>query len=262
MKVLISVGTAFWKKIWERIKGPILPVWNFIIHIFDDDIIGIAAQTAFFLLLAIFPLALFATSFISRFQGSAPYWATGIIPDELFALLEGAQLPEFKSPWLFAMSAWSASAGVWALMRGISRAYTGKPLTSPGARLMAIVYTIGFAAVLAITLTLLVFGQWFTLVGSASAIFLLLFALYKWAPGSTATPVRAVWTAALATIGWLAVSRVFEIYLLYFANYTVLYGSIGAFVGLALWVFLISVVVVLGAQLSAYMPKVRSSGLK
>ena len=37
----------------------------------------------------------------------------------------------------------------------------------------------------------------------------------------------------------------------YFSRYTTLYGSVGAFLGLALWLFIISIVIPFGAEVNA-----------
>ncbi len=225
-------------------------VWEFALHLFSVDFIGRAAQTAFFWLLSFFPLLLFASASLTRFEIS-PDWTRGIIPDEIMNLLTEAQMPDFSSPWLFLVSAWAASAGIWALMKGVNAVYTEKGLPF-WARLSAILFTVGFVAVLALTLTLLVTQKWLALLASAAAIFALICSLYYFTPGTKARFRRCAWTALLATVGWVVVSRGFEIYLRMFSNYTVVYGSIGAFLGLALWLFLICIVIMVCAELSGY----------
>jgi hypothetical protein len=96
---------------------------------------------------------------------------------------------------------------------------------------MAIGFTLGFLAVLVLTLAFLAIDRWVMMFSVAGAIFLLLFALYTLTPGTSAKPMRAMWTALLATGLWVAVSWAFEVYMRYFARYDALYGSIGAFMG-------------------------------
>lgn len=238
------------KKLFNAVRA----VWDFVMHLFEVDFIGRAAQTAFFWLLSFFPLLLFASAALTRLE-ITPDWTRGIIPEEIMALLAEAKMPDFSSPWLFIVSAWAASAGIWALMKGVNMVYTRKTLSSIGARLLAILFTVGFVAVLALSLTMIFTQQWLALLASTVAIFALILALYYFTPGTLASFRRCAWTAALATAGWILVSRGFEIYLRFFSNYTVVYGSIGAFLGLALWLFVICIVILVCAELSGYSPK-------
>ncbi|MCB9452917.1 MAG: YihY/virulence factor BrkB family protein [Anaerolineaceae bacterium] len=67
---------------------------------------------------------------------------------------------------------------------------------------------------------------------------------------------RAVWRAILpgalfGSIGWEVSRAVFTWYLETLANYSTLYGSLGAVIALLLWVFLSLAILLLGAEISA-----------
>ena len=117
---------------------------------------------------------------------------------------------------------------------------------------MALGFTLGFLAVLSLTIAILAVARWNLAFAVGGAIFLLLFALYALTPGTSARPARAAWTAAMATAAWLAASRGFEVYMRHFSRYDALYGSVGGFLGISIWVFLICLVVVIGAELGGY----------
>lgn len=229
-------------------------VTGFIKHVLDGDCIGIAAQTAFFFLLSFFPLGMFMGWALSALNIS-PSVLQGFLPSEMIDIFigEGRHEP-LKNPLTFLGSFWAASTGMWALMQGVNRAYTGKRLTSFWARIGALLFTAGFLAVMALTVAILALGKWLTMLAVGAAILLLLFALYTLTPGTSARPRRAFWTAAAATGAWLAVSRGFELYLRLFANYSALYGSLGIVLGLALWIYIICIVIVIGAELGGYSP--------
>ena len=57
--------------------------------------------------------------------------------------------------------------------------------------------------------------------------------------------------AALATVLWFASTLVFGFYLRYFANYDVIYGSVATAIALLLWLYIVSVVVLIGAEFNA-----------
>ncbi len=57
--------------------------------------------------------------------------------------------------------------------------------------------------------------------------------------------------AALATAMWLLSTALFGWYLQHYADYSVIYGSLGVGIALLLWMYLISLVVLIGAEFNA-----------
>src|SRR5271165_7503885 len=57
--------------------------------------------------------------------------------------------------------------------------------------------------------------------------------------------------ASLATVLWFASTLVFGFYLRHFANYDVIYGSVATAIALLLWLYIVSVVVLIGAEFNA-----------
>jgi membrane protein len=57
--------------------------------------------------------------------------------------------------------------------------------------------------------------------------------------------------AALATAMWFSVTLVFGWYLQHYADYSIMYGSLGAAIALLVWMYLISLVVLVGAEFNA-----------
>ncbi|MDR1692250.1 MAG: YihY/virulence factor BrkB family protein [Oscillospiraceae bacterium] len=222
---------------------------RYIRHIRRDDSFGVAAKTAFFFLLSLFPLMMLAGWALSR-TGNGFRAMAGFLPPDLLRAFEGVTGPRRITPIVLLGTVWAASSGVWALMCGVRQAYIGRVDESfwkfLRARVMAAVFTVGFLAVLALSLT-----ASFLVLSAAPVIFLTLFALYTLTPGSPKRPKRTAFSAALATVLWLLLSRGFGVYMRVIARYDALYGAIGVFVGLAFWVFLICAVVILGAELAA-----------
>ena len=76
--------------------------------------------------------------------------------------------------------------------------------------------------------------------------------LYRYGPSRR----RARWRwlsvgSAFAASAWLVVSSLFSWYLGNFANYNATYGSLGAAVGLMMWMWLSTIVVLVGAELNS-----------
>jgi membrane protein len=224
-------------------------VINFIKQVNRDDVVGTAAKTAFFFLLAIFPLAMLADRVLS-YNGWNIGVLEGFLPADLLNLFQNIDSPSLANPAWALGALWAASSGMLSLMRGVGQAYSSKKLPFFKARGLALGFTLGFLSLLALTLAMSARLMPGFAVGGA--VFLLLFALYTLTPGTSARPARAAWTAALAAGGWFLVSRGFEIYMRYFSSHNALYGTIGVFLGISIWVFSISLVVVLGAELGGY----------
>jgi membrane protein len=75
--------------------------------------------------------------------------------------------------------------------------------------------------------------------------------VYRYSPAVT-QPLRSVWLgAALAVVAWAVTSVGFSVYLANFAGYGVTYGSIGAAVGLLVYLDLSASIVLAGAELNA-----------
>ena len=57
--------------------------------------------------------------------------------------------------------------------------------------------------------------------------------------------------SAFAAVAWLAGSSLLSWYLANFANYDATYGSLGAAIGMMIWMWMSSIVILLGAELNS-----------
>ncbi|MGH2544747.1 MAG: YihY/virulence factor BrkB family protein, partial [Ardenticatenaceae bacterium] len=90
-----------------------------------------------------------------------------------------------------------------------------------------------------------------------TALFLL---LYRFVPHRVNVAWRDVWPGALlAAFLWEGAKRAFAVYLASFAqqSYNLLYGSLGAIIGLLTWVYVTGYIVVMGAELCAALSRRR-----
>ena len=76
--------------------------------------------------------------------------------------------------------------------------------------------------------------------------------LYRYGPSRR----EARWTwlsvgSAAAAVGWLVSSSLFSWYIANFGTYDATYGSLGAAIGMMMWMWISMIVVLLGAQLNA-----------
>src|SRR5262249_31406883 len=76
--------------------------------------------------------------------------------------------------------------------------------------------------------------------------------LYRFGPNRREAKWRWITPGSLAaSLLWLIASGAFSFYLGHFANYTATYGSLGALVGLLMWLWITFIVILAGAELDA-----------
>jgi membrane protein len=70
--------------------------------------------------------------------------------------------------------------------------------------------------------------------------------------GATRSRIRRVWPGAiLATILWLATTLAFGWYVRHIANYNFFYGSVGTVIAMLIWMYLLSVIALVGCEYNA-----------
>jgi membrane protein len=168
-----------------------------------------------------------------------------------------------------AVSAWSANAGMKALMDGLNiaygetekRQYIPRTLVSYGATVMALVFltliTLILVAAPAVLGELGVHGlgrvwvpfRWVVVLAIAAMAFAL---VYKYGPSRA--PARWRWVTgggALAALLWMVGSLGFSWYVNNIAHLDIVFGSLGAVIALMVWVWFSTMVVLIGAELNA-----------
>jgi membrane protein len=89
-------------------------------------------------------------------------------------------------------------------------------------------------------------------VGSWLMIFLVFLTLYHWIPTLRVKWSATVWGALIASLAWKAVTAGFAWYLgSSFGQYQLVYGSLGAIVAFLFLIYIISLIILFGAHLSA-----------
>jgi membrane protein len=246
-------------------------------RIIDHNVWGLAAQTAFFLMLALMPLLLFLVSLLNQTEFMVNYDDLRLfLPHDISNLIiEISTTAPVRGGWTVVSliaSAWSASAGVWVLMKGIHRAYRKKGIPNPLlSRLLMLLFVFGFAAAIAVTLVLGALGgtlsaflshhlgtdsmYWllsFRRLITLGFIFVFMTLLYTLTPGITGGFRRHMPGAFFAAVGWMASAWGYEIYMSWFGRSAMIYGSIGAVTGFMLWLLIVCVIVLSGAEINAF----------
>ena len=260
-----------------------------------DDALGLAAQLAFYLILAIFPFILFCVAILDAFSSSDPQFVTELfdylkrlLPAQVYALIytytehtlrNGDTAPGLLSIGILG-TVWAASGAFAALINALNRAYDVQE-TRPfwKVRGIAILMTFGLSALLLIGVLLLVAGpsigstiaQVFTLDDEfmvawniarwpAALLFMIttVALLFYFAPDAN-QPFR--WITPGGVIGivlWVVASVAFNLYLSSdFNTYDRTYGSIGTVIILLLYLYVSSLTILFGATLNATLVRIK-----
>lgn len=254
-----------------------------------DDVMGMAAQIAFYALLGLFPFLIFVLSVLSIFPLGAQ-----LQPDLLEALKdqmppEAAEyvtnivigiLPESNKGLLsFGLLAglWGSSMAVGALITTINRAYNIRPRRNiVTQKILSMVLVVCLSALWLLAMSIILTGpditqKMFEWLGIASETnrfwtnvrlpmaFLLnltaLSILYYIAPEAK-QKFRWILPGALtATVLWFLASGGFRWFLSNFAQYNKMYGSLATVVILMMWLWVSGLVFLLGAEVNALMKR-------
>lgn len=254
----------------------------------EDRVLALAAGSTFYAMLALSPALAAGVSLYGLFADPAevpdqvaaldvvlPASVIEIVHDQLARLAakpKGALGLTFLIS--FSLSLWSANAGTKAVLDALNIVYGAREKRGlVRLNLVALTFTFGavlfvllaFAATVVLPLALGFVGlkeeteammklaRWPLLF---LAVCLALAVLYYWGP-CRARP-RWRWLTAGSVIAatlWLVVSVLFSWYAANFANYNETYGSLGAIVAFMMWVWLSTVVVLLGGEIDEQIEK-------
>ena len=258
--------------------------WRVYGEIDDDRILAVAAGVTFYGLLALFPaVGAFVSLYglvadpgtiaehMSVLGGLLPGGALEVINEQVQRITKGNDTAlGFAFFSGLAISLWSANAGMKAVFDALNVAYEEKEKRSfVMLNLTSLTFTFGAIAflvvamsgvvVIPVVLDFLWLGnatEWLISIARWPLLLvvtmLALAALYRYGPSRD----RAKWSwlapgSILASVGWMIFSMIFSWYVGSFANYNETYGSLGAVIGFMTWMWLSTVIVLVGAELNA-----------
>mgnify|MGYP000168179273 CR=1 FL=1 len=281
-KVERKYGDMMSKKEASIKRGFFKFIIYFIVKIRDDDIFALAAQLAYYLILSFFPFLIFLLTLIgfSNLDSMEVLGALrAMLPTSAFELIYSViiEVIEKQNTGLLGASLllviWSASSAFRAVIKGINKAYGLNENRSFIKRaFIAIICTFALAFVILLTLVMLVFGG---LIGNLLASYLpfptvvyrvwnflryvlvvfmmiLIFAsIYRYTPSKMLRWREVIPGAIACTIGWLVVSLGFSFYINNFSNYSKIYGGLGAVIILITWLYLTSIILIIGGEINS-----------
>ncbi len=267
-----------WKQIAKRVFS----------DVGDDRILAEAAAVTYYALLAIFPaiaalISLYGlvadpadiSKHLSGLGGVVPAGGMQIITDQIKSLTAApSKALGFGAIVGLLTTLWSANAGIKSLFDALNAVYNEKETRSFVHRTwLSLAFTLGALVfvILAITAVavvpailqfvylgalgdvLLNFGRWPLML---FAIMLFLALVYRYGPSRAKAKWRWVsWGSAFASIVFIVASAAFSWYASNFGSYNKTYGSLGAAVGFMTWIWISTIIVLIGAELNAEMER-------
>lgn len=282
---VLGSAFAFWRLVFAEIPVSWTELarrtWR---EIVEDDVLGLAAQLAYYFFLALFPAILFLLALASFFP-------LGNITDDV-----GRSLGPFVSPEVLqliqdqmrrlaqnengglltfgvAAALWSSSSAIVSIVGALNRAYDieeGRPWWK--VRLTAIGLTLASAVVVLVSLSLVLLGptlaaklgeitgwgapfEWTWLVLQWPLVFALVATgiglIFYFGPDADQDWVWISPGAVAATLLWLVASLLFKFYVANFTNYEASYGTVGAVIVLLLWFYVSGISILVGAEVNA-----------
>ncbi|MEZ5317033.1 MAG: YihY/virulence factor BrkB family protein [Vicinamibacterales bacterium] len=251
-------------------------------EVIDDNCLGLAAQLAFYFLLALFPALIFLVALIGTLPvtGDLSSWlgALGrVAPPDVMRILS-AQLDQVRrgdASGLLTIgilgAIWSSSTAMVAIISTLNAAYDledRRPWYR--SRLLAIGLTLLIASVAVVAQALIMIGPWaadlisratgievgpvWDIARWALALGLLVVALdliYHFAPDARSEFTLFTPGALVALVLWVAASAGLKAYVAFAGDVTATYGTLGGIAIVMLWFYASGFAVLVGAEVNA-----------
>ena len=265
------------KERYQRLK-------NFIQGTADEHIFAFAAQTAFFLFLAFFPLVSLTMSlsaFLPITQNQLIELICNVLParfeDYVISIVN--DIYEGRSYTMTIVSAgialWSAAKGLLALRLGLNEVYRSREQRNILIiRGISSAYTALFLVMLVFMIPLNMFGTQIALfvinkfpdfdnvtmlvlglrtLATFIILFLFFWMLFTIVPTRKLKAIRQVPGAVFTAIAWIAITKIMSLYIDQFMTNSYMYGSLTMVILIMLWLYFVSCMIFVGAQINEYL---------
>lgn len=248
----------------------------------DDDVTAVSTQIAYYSLLSFFPFLIFIISLTKL--GSIPMMEViniieYFLPEESISLIRnilnrsGGENSYFLSFIGILTTIWIESEGVGNAIKGLNKAYDVEELRPYWkVKGWSLIYTLILIIIILFTFIFLIFGKYvgiylivrmnidtifytilrfiiyIALIGIIGLVFT---AFYSNTPNKDLSFRQVLPGALFSTLGWVITSTIFSTYFNNFVDYGKIYGSIGGVFILLIWLYLTSLLLMIGGEINA-----------
>jgi len=266
---------------------------NILIHIIakikNDDVFALASQLAYYLMLSFFPFMLFLMTLVGFSKISSVQILEGLsvlLPKSILELTRSTIKEIFDNQYTgllgisILLMMWTAASAFKAVIKSINKAYNFKENRSfIKISIISMLGILALALIIILTLAMLVFGNvisvYIKIIQPFYKIILILWnifryafifiimilifsTIYRFAPAKKLTLKKVIPGAIFSTSGWVLISFAFSFYIDNFNNYSRFYGSLGAVFILMTWLFLISMIFILGVEINFVIEEIKN----
>ncbi|MGN1318187.1 MAG: YihY/virulence factor BrkB family protein [Lachnospirales bacterium] len=253
-----------------------------IVKIYNNDLLTQANAMTFSMILAIFPIIIIMIASLSFFNIDITTYVQDFsktLPTDVEKLLNSVLVDVFETRHISIISTsavialYSASSGIASMIKGMNKAFEKEVDTGPiVTRLMSVVFVFLFIVLIVLSLGLLIFsdviasiltslnlGQFIphflysaVVVGIGMFAVIAFFVILHRVMVDKTIPLRNILPGVLFTvIVWYIASGAFNFYVNNFYRFSLLYGSIGTFLVLVIWLNILCHVILIGSQINA-----------
>jgi len=258
---------------------------NLLINIMNktkkDDVFALASQLAYYLVLSFFPFMLFLMTLVGFSKLSSNEILEGLsvmLPRSILDLTQSTIREVFDNQHTgllgisILLMIWTSSSAFKAVIKSVNKAYNFKEDRSfIKLSIISILGILALASIIILALGMLVFGNvigdYLNNTQSLYKIIIILWNIFRYAfifivmififiiiyifaPAKKLTWKEVIPGAIFSTLGWVLVSFGFSFYIDNFSNYSRFYGSLGAVFILMTWLFIISIIFILGVEIN------------
>lgn len=257
---------------------------EFINRLNEHRVTALAAQLSYYMILSFFPFMIFILTlvgFSSLDAGEVLLSLEKLLPYEAFVLIRDTivQVVDNKSGNLMSfgiiLTLYSGSRGIRALNHGLNTAYNCDERRSfIKGTIISILFLIVLAVAIVGAFLLIVFGQmigtaiieflkldnafainWniYRYVFSVVLMFFIFSGIYAYLPTKRLHWWDVIYGSLFCTLGWIIASLGFAFYVNNFSNYSSLYGGLGAVIVLMTWIYMSSIIILVGGEINAFL---------
>ena len=256
---------------------------------FDHQVARDSAALTYYLLFALFPLLIFLNNLVGTMQLDIDRILTQlgtIMPADVIALirqyLSYVSATSSRTLMVFSLvfSIYFPYRAANALMLSVRKAYgLRKPTHFLRYQCKLLLYTVCFIFVLILSAAASVIGdrflafvsryipqeetllaRWVDLRFVLLGLVLFFVIAFLYGLAQERRRINRIWPGALLSlVMWLALSMLFSLYVESAASYNVIYGSIGTIIVLLLWLYLASVMLIMGAEFNSVLLELKEN---